>query len=271
MSAHPAAREGLSRDDVLFWLRETDAARLDELWRAADETRAPLGRRRRPPARPDRDLQLLRARLHLLRHPRRQSRPASATGCRRGDPRRRAHKARAFGYGTLVMQAGEDYGHRGRLAGRRRPHASRPRPSLAITLSLGERSEDELRALARGRRRPLPAALRDLRRGALPPHPPRPRRPGRATGSADLRTLRQLGYEAGTGVMVGIPGQTHETVADDIELFRGLDMDMIGIGPYLPHPATPLGAGVRTPHRGRRLDRRPGRPTTSSRPARSSR
>ena len=41
--------------------------------------------------------------------------------------------------------------------------------------------------------------------------------------------------------MVGIPGQTYETVADDIELFRGFDMDMIGIGPYLPHPATPLG------------------------------
>ena len=41
--------------------------------------------------------------------------------------------------------------------------------------------------------------------------------------------------------MVGIPGQTHESVADDIELFRDMDMDMIGIGPYLPHPATPLG------------------------------
>ncbi len=41
--------------------------------------------------------------------------------------------------------------------------------------------------------------------------------------------------------MVGIPGQTHASIAGDIELFRGMDMDMIGIGPYLPHPATPLG------------------------------
>ena len=50
-----------------------------------------------------------------------------------------------------------------------------------------------------------------------------------------LRTLQKLGYEAGSGIMVGIPGQTYESVADDIELFRGLDLDMIGIGPYIPH------------------------------------
>ena len=56
-----------------------------------------------------------------------------------------------------------------------------------------------------------------------------------------LRRLQELGYEAGTGIMVGIPGQTHASIAGDIELFRGMDMDMIGIGPYLPHPATPLG------------------------------
>lgn len=58
---------------------------------------------------------------------------------------------------------------------------------------------------------------------------------------AILAGLRRLGYEIGSGVMAGIPGQTVESLADDIELFRTLDLDMIGIGPYLPHPATPLG------------------------------
>jgi len=58
---------------------------------------------------------------------------------------------------------------------------------------------------------------------------------------AILYRLQELGYEAGTGIMVGIPGQTHASIAADIELFRGMDMDMIGVGPYLPHPATPLG------------------------------
>jgi biotin synthase len=43
--------------------------------------------------------------------------------------------------------------------------------------------------------------------------------------------------------MIGIPGQTYESLARDIELFRQLDLDMIGVGPYIPHPATPLGTG----------------------------
>jgi biotin synthase len=41
--------------------------------------------------------------------------------------------------------------------------------------------------------------------------------------------------------MVGIPGQTFDILARDIELFRDLDIDMIGIGPFLPSPRTPLG------------------------------
>jgi biotin synthase len=58
---------------------------------------------------------------------------------------------------------------------------------------------------------------------------------------AMLRRLRELGYEAGSGIMAGIPGQTRYSVADDIELFRGMDLDMIGVGPYIAHPLTPLG------------------------------
>ena len=40
--------------------------------------------------------------------------------------------------------------------------------------------------------------------------------------------------------MIGIPGQTYDDLADDIEWFGRLDLDMIGVGPYLPHPDTPL-------------------------------
>jgi biotin synthase len=52
--------------------------------------------------------------------------------------------------------------------------------------------------------------------------------------------LRKLGYEVGSGVMIGIPGQTYADLANDILLFRELDLDMIGVGPYIPHPGTPL-------------------------------
>ena len=59
--------------------------------------------------------------------------------------------------------------------------------------------------------------------------------------------LRKLGYEPGSDVMIGIPGQTWDSLADDILLFHDLDLDMIAVGPYLPHPSTVLGRGERPP------------------------
>jgi biotin synthase len=55
-----------------------------------------------------------------------------------------------------------------------------------------------------------------------------------------LRNLKELGYQTGSGIMVGIPGQTYESVAEDILLFKELDIDMIGCGPYIHNPQTPL-------------------------------
>jgi len=60
-----------------------------------------------------------------------------------------------------------------------------------------------------------------------------------------LQWLKELGYQAGSGIMVGLPGQTLESIAEDILLFQLLNLDMIGIGPFLPHPNTPL-AGDRS-------------------------
>ncbi len=48
-----------------------------------------------------------------------------------------------------------------------------------------------------------------------------------------LKDLRSLGYQVGTGVMIGIPGQTIEDLVRDIRMFESLDVDMLGMGPYL--------------------------------------
>lgn len=56
-----------------------------------------------------------------------------------------------------------------------------------------------------------------------------------------LNLLREAGFQVGTGVMIGLPGQTLEHLADDILFFKKQDIDMIGMGPYIPHPDTPLG------------------------------
>ena len=62
-----------------------------------------------------------------------------------------------------------------------------------------------------------------------------------------LRALRRCGYQVGTGVMCGLPGQTYDDLARDIEFYAEMDVDMIGMGPFIPHPDTPLGTNNQPP------------------------
>lgn len=55
-----------------------------------------------------------------------------------------------------------------------------------------------------------------------------------------LKDLKSLGFETGTGCLVGLPGQTVESLADDILFFKEIGADMVGIGPFIAHPDTPL-------------------------------
>jgi biotin synthase len=152
-----------------------------------------------------------------------------------------AHQAVLLGYGTVVLQAGEDPGLT--MAGiADMVSRIKQETPLAVTLSLGERAHEELAAWRNaGVDRYLLRFETSDRRLFQTIHPGLHGRPSDRT--AILRQLRDLGYEVGSGIMVGLPRQSLESIARDIELFRELDLDMIGIGPYLPHPNTPLGAG----------------------------
>lgn len=55
-----------------------------------------------------------------------------------------------------------------------------------------------------------------------------------------LHDLRELGYQVGAGNIVGLPGQSISDLADDVLFVKELDADMVGIGPFIPHPNTPL-------------------------------
>lgn len=55
-----------------------------------------------------------------------------------------------------------------------------------------------------------------------------------------LTDLRELGYQVGSGFMIGLPGSTPEMIANDILFATRLKLDMIGCGPFLSHPDTPL-------------------------------
>ena len=151
-------------------------------------------------------------------------------------------EAVSYGYGTVVMQAGEDEGiGREWMTGIIR--RIRRETSLAVTLSLGERSAADLKAW-----REAGADRYLLRFETSNRHLFECIHPSFAGTRSDrleiLRDLAAMGYEIGSGVMIGIPGQTYEDLARDIALFREMDLDMIGVGPFIPHPGTPLGQEV---------------------------
>lgn len=57
---------------------------------------------------------------------------------------------------------------------------------------------------------------------------------------AALEALRELDFEVGSGFMTGLPGTDEGTLEMDVELCARLGLDMVGIGPFIPHPGTPL-------------------------------
>lgn len=149
-----------------------------------------------------------------------------------------------FGHQTVVLQAGE---HRHLLRGRIGELIAAIKiryPSMAVTLSLGEQPEAVLSYWRRmgADRYLLKFETSDAELyGRI--HPPKGG--GALSRIPMLRTLRALGYEVGSGIMVGIPGQTLDSIARDLELFRSLRLDMVAVGPYIPHGDTPLGVQFR--------------------------
>jgi biotin synthase len=231
----------LPETEILGWLREEDETKLETLWSRADQVR--------------RDNVGEQVHLRgLIEISNICARSCGYCGLRVDNKKVERYRMTkdeilacvrqgvAFGYGTTVLQAGEDYGiTREWLADIVR--SIKAETPLAVTLSLGERPEEDLAAWkAAGADRYL------LRFETSDPdlfariHPPAPGKPFRDRKDI-LRQLRALGYEAGSGVMVGIPGQSYASLAHDIALFAELDLDMIGVGPYIEHPETPLGVG----------------------------
>lgn len=234
----------LSKLEILEWLREKRPSRLQMLYEQADSVRK----------RHVGDAVHLRGLIEISSYCRRQCMYCGLRQGNRNLPRYRmatseihacAREAEKLGYGTVVMQAGED----DCLTAERIAEIVRwikCETALAVTLSLGERSADELRLWrAAGADRYLlrfETSDKTLFR-LIHPH--------RFSSGPDrmklLRQIKSFAYEAGGGVMVGIPGQSFESLAEDVLAFHALDLDMIGIGPYIAHSATPLGSGSLRP------------------------
>lgn len=150
-----------------------------------------------------------------------------------------AEESRRLGYASLVIQSGEieSEAHTRFVEEVLRRIAPL---DLGVTLSLGEQTED---VYARWRKAGatryllrIETSSRELYARLHPASCSFSRR------RECLDALRRTGYQVGTGVMCALPGQTAADLARDIKFYGEIDADMIGMGPYIPHPDTPLAA-----------------------------
>lgn len=143
-----------------------------------------------------------------------------------------------LGFRTFVLQGGED----GYYSDDRMVHIiesiKKEHPDCAITLSIGEKSRESYQAFFDA------GADRYLLRHETYNHDHYAMlHPAAQTASARqkcLWDLKEIGYQVGTGFMVGSPFQTAEHLAEDLLFMKELNPQMIGIGPFIPHHETPF-------------------------------
>lgn len=155
---------------------------------------------------------------------------------------RMARRAWELRYGSVVLQSGELESEENAALVELVVRAIRefaPEEKFAIVLSLGEQTDEVYR-----RWKDAGATRYLLRIETSNPELYKTLHPADHSWTRRrdcLRALRRLGYQLGSGVMIGLPGQTADDLAGDLLFFRDEDIDMIGMGPFLPHPDTPLG------------------------------
>lgn len=142
------------------------------------------------------------------------------------------------GIKTFVIQGGEDSEYdNDRICRLVESIRKETEGKAAVTLSCGMRTPDQYRALRKaGADRYLlrfetsdPSLHKYLRNGS--------------SLSARLKALdhiRDSGFQTGSGFMLGLPGESDETRLNNVLLAQKLELDMVGIGPFIPHPQTPL-------------------------------
>lgn len=146
-----------------------------------------------------------------------------------------AKNAVNMGYKTIVLQSGEDdYFSSDKMC----EVISKIKDlGLALTLSIGEKTREEYEAYKKAGADRFLLRIETTDKTLYTKMHPNMNFENR---KKCLHDLKELGFETGTGILVGLPEQSIESLAEDILFFKELDADMIGIGPFIPHPNTPL-------------------------------
>ncbi len=146
-----------------------------------------------------------------------------------------AKKAVQLGFQTIVMQSGEDmYYDASRMC---RIIEAIKKFDVALTLSIGERPYAEYKAFKDAGADRYLMRIETTNKELY--HKLDPKMSWQYRYEC-LLALKELGYELGSGIMVGLPEQTIESIAEDLLFLEKLGVDMAGIGPFIPHPETPL-------------------------------
>lgn len=146
-----------------------------------------------------------------------------------------AKNAVKMGYKTVVLQSGEDkFFDTDKMCNIIKKIKEL---DIALTLSIGERTFEEYKAFKQAGADRYLIRIETTDKNLYKKMHPNMDFNNRIRCLEDLKTL---GYEVGTGCLVGLPEQTIESLANDILFFKEIGADMIGIGPFIPHPQTPL-------------------------------
>lgn len=146
-----------------------------------------------------------------------------------------AQNAVKMGYKTVVLQSGEDkFFDTNKMC---KIIKKIKELDIALTLSIGERTFEEYKAFKKAGADRYLIRIETTDKNLYKKMHPNMDFNNRIRCLEDLKTL---GYEVGTGCLVGLPEQTIESLANDILFFKEIEADMIGIGPFIPHPQTPL-------------------------------
>src|SRR5690554_3735896 len=142
------------------------------------------------------------------------------------------------GYRTIVLQSGEDEFYTAAVLADLIQTIKREYPGMAVTLSIGEASREKYyRLYQAGADRFL------LRHETIATDLYERYHPGMNLQQRlqCLKELKEIGFQTGAGFIVGLPGQTNEILAEELLFLTEFSPDMVGIGPLIPHPETPLG------------------------------
>lgn len=146
-----------------------------------------------------------------------------------------AKKAVQYGYKTVVLQGGEDPAF---TTEKMVSILQEIKPlGLAITLSLGERPYEDYQAFKSAGADRYLLRIETTDKDLYERYNPDMSFENRLHC---LHDLKSLGYEVGTGILVGLPQQSLRSLAKDILFFKDFGADMIGLGPFIPNPQTPL-------------------------------